>query len=192
MRTRAYAKDYVSSCQACERAKPRRHAPHGLLGAEAPPEGPWEDLTLDFVTDLAPSTTLGQTYDSILVLIDRFTKMAHYIPCRKDITAEGLAEVFLREILRPHGVPKSIVSDRGPILNSKFWSTLCFYLGVRLQLLAFDILATPASSSGVRISPTSTQPGHHPPQRDEVFACCPAPTLTSRLSMSISARLICL
>ena len=133
-RMRAYVKDYVASCQACERAKPRRHAPHGLLGAEAPPEGPWEDLTLDFVTDLAPSTTLGQTYDSILVVVDRFTKMSHYIPCRKDITAEGLADIFLREILRLHGVPKSIVSDRGPILTSKFWSTLCYYLGIRRGL----------------------------------------------------------
>ena len=60
--------------------------------------------------------------------------MAHYIPCRKDITAEGLAEVFPREILRLHGVAKSIVSDRGPILTSKFWSTICFYLGVRSGL----------------------------------------------------------
>ncbi|SMR53220.1 unnamed protein product [Zymoseptoria tritici ST99CH_1E4] len=60
--------------------------------------------------------------------------MAHYIPVRKDINAETLAEVFLREIFRLHGTPKSITSDRGPILTSKFWSTLCYHLRVRRGL----------------------------------------------------------
>lgn len=131
---RAYVKDYVASCKTCERNKPRRHKPYGLLHAEDPPYGPWEALTLDFVTDLPPSALGGRIYDSILVIVDRFTKMAHYVPCRKDMDAEGLGEVFLREVVRLHGVPKSIVSDRGPILTAKFWSTLCYYLGIRRGL----------------------------------------------------------
>jgi len=131
---RQYVKDYVDSCQACARATPKRHAPHGLLRPLEAPNGPWEDLTLDFVTDLPPSGFGGQFYDSILVVVDKFTKMVHYIPCRKTITAAGLAEIFLRDIVRLHGVPLSIVSDRGPILTSNFWSTLCYYLGVRRRL----------------------------------------------------------
>jgi transposase InsO family protein len=133
-RMRHYVKDYTRSCQACERAKPRRHMPYGLLGAEAPSSAPWEDITLDFVTDLPPSALDGQVYDSILVIVDRFTKMAHYVPCRKRIQAEGLATLLLREVVRLHGIPKSIVSDRGPILTSKFWSSFCYYLGVRRGL----------------------------------------------------------
>ena len=86
------------------------------------------------ITDLLASTFLGQTYNSILVIIDRFTKMAYYVLVRKTISAEGLADVFLREVFRLHGMPRSIVSDRGPILTSKFWSSLCYYLGVRRGL----------------------------------------------------------
>ena len=108
--------------------------PYGLLGAEVPSSAPWEDITLDFITDLPPSELLGRVYDSILVIVDRFTKMAHYVPCRKDIQAEGLANHLLREVVRIHGVPKSIVSDRGPILTSRFWSSFCFYLSIRRRL----------------------------------------------------------
>jgi hypothetical protein len=133
-RLRRYVKDYVRTCHACGRSKPRKHAPYGMLHPEAPPEGPWEDITLDFITDLPPSRFLGQVYDSILVVVDRYTKMAHYVPCRKDITADTLAEVFMRDVCRLHGQPKSITSDRGPILTSKFWSTLCYYLGTRRKL----------------------------------------------------------
>jgi transposase InsO family protein len=131
---RQFVKDYTNSCQACERSKPRRHLPYGLLGAEAPSSAPWEDITLDFITDLPPSELLGRVYDSILVVVDRFTKMAHYVPCRKEVQAEGLADLLLREVVRIHGVPRSIVSDRGPILTSKFWSSFCFYLGIRRGL----------------------------------------------------------
>ena len=133
-RMRQFVKDYTNSCQTCGRSKPRRHLPYGLLGAEAPSSAPWEDITLDFITDLPPSELLGRVYDSILVVVDRFTKMAHYVPCRRDVQAEGLADHLLREVVRIHGVPKSIVSDRGPILTSKFWSSFCFYLGIRRGL----------------------------------------------------------
>nr|OQO15700.1 hypothetical protein B0A51_17498 [Rachicladosporium sp. CCFEE 5018] len=131
---RKYVKDYVRSCHACGRAKARRHVPYGLLMTEGMSEGPWEDLALDFITDLPPSTLMGNVYDSILVVVDRFTKMAHYIPCGKEITAEGLADLYLREVMRLHGEAKTITSDRGPILTPKFWSTLCYYLGIRRKL----------------------------------------------------------
>ena len=131
---RGYVKDYTRSCLLCQHSKTSRHKPYGLLHGEEPPNAPWHDLSLDFVTDLPASGFAGHWYDSILVIVDRFTKMAHYVPCRKDIQAEGLADIFLREVVRLHGVPRSIVSDRGPILTSKFWSTLCYYLGVRRKL----------------------------------------------------------
>ena len=59
-------------------------------------------------------------YDSILVIVDRFTKIAYYVPCRKDMTVEQLAEVFLREVIRLYRVPRTITSDRRLILTSKF------------------------------------------------------------------------
>jgi len=89
---------------------------------------------MDFITDLPPSRLGSEVYDSILVVVDRFTKMSHYVPTRKDIDAERLSEMFLREIVRLHGVPITIVLDRGPILTSKFWTTFCNYLSVDRRL----------------------------------------------------------
>ena len=85
---------------------------------------------MDFVTDLP----LSKGYDSILAVVDRLTKMVHYIPCRKTLTAAGLADFFIRDIMRMHGIPESIISDRGTLFTSQFWSSLCFILRVRHRL----------------------------------------------------------
>jgi hypothetical protein len=89
---------------------------------------------MDFVTGLPPSTHRGRTYDTILVIVDRYTKLARYIPCLKTITAAGLAELFMEYWVKDFGTPKGIISDRGPQFTSKFWGTLCFYLQVRRRL----------------------------------------------------------
>jgi transposase InsO family protein len=127
-------KGYVRSCQACARSKATRHKRFGVYTPLPVPKGPWTDLTLDFITELPKGTYQGQSYDSILVVVDRFTKMSHYIPTRSTMKASDLAEVFLREIIRLHGVPESIVSDRGTLFTSEFWSTFCYYLGVKRKL----------------------------------------------------------
>jgi hypothetical protein len=90
---------------------------------------------MDFVTDLPPSrSNEGKVYDSLLVVVDRLTKMAKYIPVLKSITAKQLADVFIEHIVARFGVPEGIVSDRGAVFTSAFWSQLCFCLGVRRRL----------------------------------------------------------
>ena len=126
--------EYVRECLHCRKAKDPRHSPYGELNPLPVPDGPWQWITLDFITDLPPSRLGAEVYDTILVVVDRFTKMAHYIPTRKDIDAKALGNIFLREIIRLHGVPRVIVSDRGPILVSKFWKTFCHYLSVDRRL----------------------------------------------------------
>jgi len=126
--------EYVRSCLRCRKAKDPRHSPYGELNPLPVPDGPWQWVTLDFITDLPPSRLGAETYDTILVVMDKFTKMAHYIPTRKDIDAKTLGNIFLREVIRLHGVPRVIVSDRGPILTSKFWKTFCHYLSVDRRL----------------------------------------------------------
>jgi len=120
---------YCNDCLKCRRSVTARHRPYGLLNPLPTPEGPWSDVTMDFITDLPPSKYLGQVYDSILVIVDRLTKMAHYVPAKAGWTAQDLAQVWIREVVRLHGTPKNIVSDRGPIMNSKFWDSFCHYLG---------------------------------------------------------------
>src|SRR5437762_3234502 len=113
----AYVKKYVNTCDTCARGKPTRHAPHGELALLPAPTGPWKGISCDFVVDLPVS--LG--YDAALVFIDRLTKMAHFIPCTKTATAADFARMFLDHVVRLHGLPDSIVSDRGAIFTSKFW-----------------------------------------------------------------------
>jgi len=74
------------------------------------------------------------SYDSILVVVDRFTKLAHFTPCSKKLTSAGLADLFIKEIVRLHGIPSDIVSDRGTIFVSQFWTALMKSLGIQQKL----------------------------------------------------------
>ena len=76
----------------------------------------------------------GAVYDSIMVVIDSLTKMAHYVPVRKTIDAPTLAGRFVDEVVRLHGSPDVIVSDRGSVITSKFWKSFLFYLKARRNL----------------------------------------------------------
>ena len=86
---------------------------------------------MDFVVGLPK--TMGK-YDSIWVIVDRLTKSAHFIPIKVTYNAEKLAKIYISEIVRLHGVPLSIISDRGTQFTSKFWRTLHAELGTRFDL----------------------------------------------------------
>ena len=85
---------------------------------------------MDFITDLPPSSS----FDTIFVVVDRLTKMAHFVPCKKTITGEETAKLFLDNIYRYHGLPDDIVSDRGPQFISRFWKSLFEILKVDIRL----------------------------------------------------------
>ncbi len=90
---------------------------------------------MDFVTRLPVSTNWkGDTYDLILVIISRLTKMVHYESVKVTIDTSGLAEVILDMVVRYHGLPNSIMSDWGLVFISKFWSLLCYFLRIKQRL----------------------------------------------------------
>jgi len=109
-------REYVKSCDTCARSKAPKHRSFGLLQPLPIPSRPWGSIAMDFITDL-PTV---RAKNSILVVVDRLTKMAHFTPCSKSITAEETAQLILDRIVRLHGLPKEIVSDRGPQFASKF------------------------------------------------------------------------
>ena len=102
-------KRYVEGCDACQRNKNRTEQPAGKLMSNSIPEKPWTHISADFITKLP----LAQGYDSILVVVDRLTKMVHFIPTTEKTSAEGLARLFRDNVWKLHGLPESIISDRG-------------------------------------------------------------------------------
>jgi hypothetical protein len=117
---------YVANCAMCSRIKPVRHAPFGHLQSLEVPYRPWSDLSLDFIVGLPES----ENYNSILVVVDRMSKMAHFIGTRDTVNAEGLARLFRDNIWRLHGLPSSLVSDRGTVFTSQWWRALCRMLHI--------------------------------------------------------------
>jgi hypothetical protein len=104
----------IDSCEICQRSK--GHEKHASLQLLSIPNGPWEEISYHFIIKLPKS----KGNDSILVVVDRFSKMAHFIPCKEASTAEDVAQLFLQHVWRLHGTPKQTVSDRGPQFNAKF------------------------------------------------------------------------
>ncbi len=123
-------REYVKSCDTCAQSKAPKHRPFGLLQPLSILSRPWGSIAMDFITDLP----IVRTKNSILVVVDRLTKMAHFTPCSKSITAEEIVQLILDGIVRLHGLPEEIVSDRRPQFASKFWHRLFELLGVNIRL----------------------------------------------------------
>ncbi|KAL0551923.1 hypothetical protein IC582_011016 [Cucumis melo] len=122
--------EFVSRCLVCQQVKAPRQKPAGLLQPLSIPEWKWENVSMDFITGL-PRTLRGFTV--IWVVVDRLTKSAHFVPGKSTYTANKWAQLYMSEIVRLHGVPVSIVSDRDARFTSKFWKGLQTAMGTRLD-----------------------------------------------------------
>ena len=122
---------HTRECDACQRTKAYTQLPYGQLQPLPIPSGPWQSIGMDFLGPL-PLSKSGK--DMILVVIDRLTKMAHFIPTFSNVTSKQVAELFLENIFRYHGMPRNIVSDRDPKFTAKFWKSLNEALGINLLM----------------------------------------------------------
>jgi len=123
-------KRYVERCDACQRNKNQTQPLAGKLMPNLIPEKVWTHISADFITKLP----LAQGYDSILVVVDRFTKMVHFIPTTEKTSAEGLAQLFRDNIWKLHRLPDSIISDRGPQFAAGIMKELNQMLGINTKL----------------------------------------------------------
>jgi hypothetical protein len=117
---------YVSECDTCQRVKASHLKVAGTLQPLPIPSWKWEDICMDFIVGL-PNTS--RHHDSIWVIVDRLTKTAHFLPIHTTHKAEKYAEIYIDQIVHLHGIPKTIMSDRGALFVARFWEQLQKSLG---------------------------------------------------------------
>jgi hypothetical protein len=123
-------KQYVKGCDQCQKNKSIRKPEHIPLNPLPIPENPWQEISIDMIGPLPKS----EDQDAIIVIVDRFSKMIHLIPTTTFLSSLRLAEIYKKEIWRIHGIPRRIISDRGPQFALKFMKELCNALGIERNL----------------------------------------------------------
>lgn len=123
-----YCTAYVESCVQCRASKAIRQKPAGLLQPLVVPSRRWSHVSLDFITDLPRTKKL---HDAVLVLVDSLSKMAHFVATRKEVTAEETVELLADRLIRYHGFPNVLISDRDPRFTSEVWRSLCSRFAIR-------------------------------------------------------------
>ena len=123
---------YVKTCEQCQRNKPSQQRIPGLLMPIAPPEYQGHTWTVDFITGLPPCVLTGN--DAIVVFVCKLTKLKHFIACKTDIDAPSTARLFLDSVVKLHGMPERIISDRDPRFTAHFWKAFWSGLGTTLSM----------------------------------------------------------
>jgi hypothetical protein len=122
---------YVDTCKLCQQNKISNQAPQGLLHPIASPESRWHTVTMDLITSL-PKTKAGN--DCIVVFTDKLSKMVHYVPTVTKVNAEQLAHIMINHVVKLHGIPIHIISDRDARFTSSFWKALWLTFGTKLKM----------------------------------------------------------
>ena len=128
---KAMIADYVRGCTTCAATKSSLQKPARLLRPLPIPEKPWRMITIDFV---GPLPRTPDYFNYILVVVDKFSKMAHFIPTTTNVTAEETAKMLLDHVVRLHGLPESMISDRGHKFTAHLFQELWKAMGTDLRL----------------------------------------------------------
>ena len=126
-----HVRDFIRRCLTCQQVKAKHQKLARLLQPLEVPEWNWEHVTMDFVTRL-PRTP--RRHDAVWVIVDRLTKSAHFLAVQMTFTLEEFYQLYIQEIVRLHGVPVSIVSDRDPRFIAHFWKSFQKAMGTPLTM----------------------------------------------------------
>lgn len=120
----------MGKCLVCQKVKIEHQKHTVLLQPLEIPKCKWDSISMDFIVGL-PRTSLD--HDTIWVVVDKLTKLANFLPIKSTYTLDELVQVYVKEVVRLHGVPNSIILDRDPRFTSRFWKSLREVLGTKLR-----------------------------------------------------------
>ena len=122
--------EYISRCMKCQQVKIEDQHPASLLQPLPVLEWKWEVISMDFIIELPMN---WRHHDSIMVVVDKLTKVAHFLPVKSTHKTGDILKIFMKEIFKLHGLPKAIVSDQDVNFTSNFWKGLFADLGTELN-----------------------------------------------------------
>ena len=126
--------EYVQTCPVCQGNAAPKHKPYGQLSPLLQPSRLWKEISMDFITQLSVSMVGVCEYNAILTIVDRYTKMAIFLPVQDTIDAAEMAELLHREVELRYGCPSGIVSDRDSKITSKLWAEICHYSFIKRRM----------------------------------------------------------
>ena len=121
---------YVLTCDICQKSKLRKHAPIGLLQPIPIPSQPFEVVSMDFI----PELPVSNGHDNVLVIVDKLTKYALFIPTTTTVTERETAELFFKHVIKVFGIPSQVIADRDTRWRNDFWKDICELMGMRRSL----------------------------------------------------------
>ena len=124
-------KDYTNKCEICQLTKTSTQPPYGLIIPMPVPNQRWTEISMDYISGMPPSKNGNE---KVLVVVDRLTKMVHLIPTPMELSTNGLFTLFMKEIVRLHGIPEAITSDRDITFVNHMWSVFTHFLGIDRRL----------------------------------------------------------
>jgi len=127
-------KEYINTCDICQRVKMKRHLSYDKLRSLFQLTDSWKEITMNFITDLSSSKWKEIVYDLILMIVNYYTKMMHYLFTKKTLTVVKLVELFFKKIALKYKISSDIIINKDSLFISAFWSKICYHVKMKRWL----------------------------------------------------------
>ncbi len=127
-------KEYINTCDICQRVKMKCHLSYDELRSLSRFTDSWKEITMNFITDLSSSKWKEVVYDLILMIVDHYMKMMHYLSMKKILTVVELTELFFKKIALRYEISSDIIINKDNLFINAFWSKICYHVKMKWWL----------------------------------------------------------
>jgi len=127
-------KKYINTCDICQSVKMKRHLSYDKLKSLFQLTDSWKEITINFITDLSSSKWKEVVYDLILVIVNHYMKMMHYLSIKKTLTVIKLTKLFFKKIALRYEISSDIIINKDSLFINAFWSKICYHIKIKQWL----------------------------------------------------------